>query len=762
MKSLLDQLRRAGLEGIHAKLLEGRRLTFEDGMRLYRTPDLTALGYLANLVRESKSGATTYFVRNLHVNYTNICNKLCKFCSFYAPPNSADGRGYVLSPGEAAARVARYAGEPIREIHMVAGINPKLPYQYYLDLLRAVRAARPDAQIKAFTMIELAQIARVARRPLAEILPELRAAGLAACPGGGAEVFSDRVHEELFRAKLDNQGWFDVARAVHAAGIPSNATLLYGHIETEEEKVRHLLHIRDLQDETGGFMCFVPLAFDPARTELSHLPPTTGYANLREIAVARLLLDNFPHVKAFWIMITPAVAQMALWYGADDIDGTVSHYEITHALGTTSHRQVLSTAELLDLITEVGREPVERDALYNPVEEPRAEGCMRGAMRVADHGLTDIEEKILSGERLSFDDGVRLFHEANPLQLSSWANLVRRQLHPDDVVTYVVGRNINYTNVCWVQCKFCTFYRLPGAEGGYVLPRGEIFRKIQELLDLGGTEILIQGGLNPALKIGYFEDLFRAIKARFPVHIHGLSPVEIIYLAKISKLSERDCLERLKAAGLDSIPGAGAEMLVDEVRDQIAPHKDSAAEWLNLMRTAHRLGIRSTVTMMYGSVETVEQRVEHLVKVRDLQDETGGFTAFIPWSFQPAGTHLPEVKRASGFDYLRTVAVSRLMLDNIANIQASWLTQGPKIGQIALQYGVNDMGSTVMEENVVTAQGAVFMVPLAEIERLIRDAGFRPARRNTRYEILGRSPDPNLSPMPILPSAGRPRSIRTI
>jgi aminodeoxyfutalosine synthase len=253
---------------------------------------------------------------------------------------------------------------------MVAGINPKLPHPCYLDLLRAVKAARPDAKIKAFTMIELAQIARVARRPPEVILPELKAAGLAACPGGGAEVFSDRVHEELFRAKLDNQGWFEVARTVHAAGIRSNATMLYGHIETVEEKVRHLLHIRDLQDETGGFMCFVPLAFDPSRTELAHLPATTGYANLREIAVARLLLDNFAHVKAFWIMITPAVAQASLWYGADDLDGTVSHYEITHALGSTSHRQVLSVQQLVDLIVEASRLPVERDALYNTVEQP--------------------------------------------------------------------------------------------------------------------------------------------------------------------------------------------------------------------------------------------------------------------------------------------------------------------------------------------------------------------------------------------------------
>jgi len=379
MKAIAAQLRRSGLEDVLGKMEDGRRLGYDDGIRLYTTPDLTAVGYLANLARERRSGDRTYFVRNLHINYTNICNKLCKFCSFYAAPNSQDGRSYVLSPDVAAARVAQYAGEPIREIHMVAGINPKLPYEYYLELLRAVKAARPDAQIKAFTMIELAQIARVAKRPLAEVLPELQAAGLAACPGGGAEVFSERVHEELFRAKLDNEGWFEVARAVHRAGIRSNVTMLYGHIETVEEKVRHLLHVRELQDETGGFMCFVPLAFDPSRTELAHLPVSTGYANLREIAVGRLLLDNVEHVKAFWIMITPGVAQMALWYGADDLDGTVSHYEITHALGTRSHRQVLTVEQLVDLSREVGRVPVERDALYNVMEQPSALSVQRSA-----------------------------------------------------------------------------------------------------------------------------------------------------------------------------------------------------------------------------------------------------------------------------------------------------------------------------------------------------------------------------------------------
>lgn len=358
---------RGGLADLFGKVANGGRLSYEDGLRLYQTPDLTAVGALANLVRERVNGDATYYVRNLHINYTNICNKLCKFCSFYAPPG--DSRGYVLTPNDIVARLEEYRHEIIREVHMVAGINPKLPYQYYLDIVQAVHAARPEAQIKAFTMIELAQIARAAKKPLGDVLEELKGAGLACIPGGGAEVFSDRVHEELFRAKLDNEGWFDVAREVHRAGLKSNATMLYGHIETVEEKVKHLLHIRELQDETKGFQCFVPLAFDPARTELEHVPATTGQQNLREIAVARLLLDNFPHIKAFWIMITPQVAQLALWYGADDLDGTVNHYEITHALGTTSHRQVLSHQELVDLIREAGRVPVERDALYNVVVE---------------------------------------------------------------------------------------------------------------------------------------------------------------------------------------------------------------------------------------------------------------------------------------------------------------------------------------------------------------------------------------------------------
>lgn len=361
--------------------------------------------------------------------------------------------------------------------------------------------------------------------------------------------------------------------------------------------------------------------------------------------------------------------------------------------------------------------------------------------RASESDITDIADKVFAGERLTASDGLRLFHHPNLGDLALLADFVRRKKNPDNIVTYIVGRNVNYTNVCWVRCKFCNFYRVPGEEGGYVLPKETIFAKLQELADVDGVEVLMQGGLNPKLKIEYYEDLLSAIRERFPQIIqHSFSPAELIYIKNISKLSMEETLTRLKAAGLHSVPGGGAEILVDRVRDFISPYKDTADEWLDCMRVAHRVGLSSTATMMYGSVDTFEDRVEHLVKLRDLQDESlanapAHFRAFIAWSYQPDGTELGGT-RASGFDYLRTIAVSRIMLDNFPHFQASWVTQGPKMGQVSLGYGVDDFGQTMMEENVVSAAGCVWAVPPDEIERLITDAGYEVRRRNTRYELL--------------------------
>lgn len=374
----------------------------------------------------------------------------------------------------------------------------------------------------------------------------------------------------------------------------------------------------------------------------------------------------------------------------------------------------------------------------------RAESTLPAATqtrRAGESDIGDIADRVFAGERLTGDDALRLFHHPNLLDLSLLADRVRQRKNPERRVTYIVGRNVNYTNVCWVRCKFCNFYRVPGDAEGYVLSQETIFQKIQEMVDAGGVEVLMQGGLNPRLKIEWYEDLLASIRGRFPgVILHAFSPAELIYIKNISRLSMHETLTRLKAAGLHSVPGGGAEILVDRVREFISPYKDTAEEWLECMRVAHQVGLHTSATMMYGSVDTFADRVEHLLKLRDLQDESlahfpAHFRAFIAWNYQPDGTELGGT-RASGFDYLRTIAVARVVLDNFPHLQASWVTQGPKVGQISLRYGVDDFGSTMMEENVVSAAGCVFTVPIEEIERLIREAGYQPRRRNTRYELI--------------------------
>ena len=349
-----------------------------------------------------------------------------------------------------------------------------------------------------------------------------------------------------------------------------------------------------------------------------------------------------------------------------------------------------------------------------------------------------ILEKALNGERISPEEAVRLFETTDMLLLGNIASRISRKKLKERVVTYIVDRNINYTNICITDCAFCAFYRKEDDEEAYVHPFETIAGKIEETIALGGRQILLQGGHNINLKIDYFEDLFRRIKERFDIHLHALSPPEIVHTAKISKLTIVDTLNRLNDAGLDSIPGGGAEILVDRVRQEISPHKCSTQEWLDVMDCAHGMNIPTTATMMFGHVETVEDRVEHLRRIRDQQDKTMGFTAFIPWPFQPGRTELgldhDISSQVTGLDYLKTLAISRIFLDNFDNLQSSWVTQGPKVGQMALYYGANDMGSTMLEENVVRAAGTVHCLNEEDIRRIITDSGFKPQRRNMRYE----------------------------
>jgi cyclic dehypoxanthinyl futalosine synthase len=349
-------------------------------------------------------------------------------------------------------------------------------------------------------------------------------------------------------------------------------------------------------------------------------------------------------------------------------------------------------------------------------------------------------EKAVAGERLAPEEGLRLLESHDLAALGRAADEVTRRLHPENYRTYNIDRNINYTNVCTAVCDFCAFYRTPKSAEGYVLDRGELLEKIQETVELGGDQILMQGGLHPEFKLEWYEELLHDIKNRFPqVNIHGFSPPEIYHFTKISKLPLRKVLERLKAAGLGSLPGGGAEILVDRVRSAITRGKVMTDDWLDVNRVWHALGGRSTATMMFGHIETLAERIEHLERLRQLQDETGGFTAFICWTFQPDHTDMADTPPAGSFEYLKTNAVSRLYLDNFVNIQSSWVTQGLKIGQLALLYGANDMGSLMIEENVVAEAGTVHFLTLDQIRAAIAELGYIPRQRNVHYELIDES-----------------------
>ncbi len=366
------------LKPIAAKVMAGERLSYGDGIALYRSNDLLALGWLANHVREKKNGNVCYFNINRHINPTNVCVAHCRLCAFGRDPDAPGAYTYAVE--EAVQRAASGYDESVTEFHIVGGLHPTLTFDYYLDLLRALKQRFPAVHLKAFTMVEVAYLAKIAKLSNRDTLLKLKEAGLDSHPGGGAEIFHPRVRKVICDHKISGEMWLRIARTAHELGLHSNATMLYGHIETEEERVDHLLKLRALQDETRGFVCFIPLAFHPANTALSHLPSTTGMLDLKNIAISRLLLDNFPHIKAYWIMLTPPIAQVALRFGADDIDGTVVEEKIYHDAGAQTP-QSLRRSQLLRLIREAGREPVERDTLYRAVTrtpggEPRIDATL--------------------------------------------------------------------------------------------------------------------------------------------------------------------------------------------------------------------------------------------------------------------------------------------------------------------------------------------------------------------------------------------------
>jgi cyclic dehypoxanthinyl futalosine synthase len=353
-----------------------------------------------------------------------------------------------------------------------------------------------------------------------------------------------------------------------------------------------------------------------------------------------------------------------------------------------------------------------------------------------------ILQKAVDGERLTFDDGVALFDCRDLPALGRAADAVCRRLHPEPYRTYNIDRNINYTNICAAVCDFCAFYRKSNDADAYVLPREEIYKKIEETIALGGDQTLMQGGMHPTLKLEWYEDLLRDLKARYPnFNLHAFSPPEIWHFHKINKIPLREVLRRLKEAGLGSLPGGGGEILVDRVRKAMTVNKCLTDEWLEVQRVWHELGGKSSCTMMFGHIETVAERVETLERLRQLQDETGGFTAYICWTFQPEHTAMADISPVGAFEYLKTQAISRLYLDNIPNIQSSWVTQGLKVGQLALFFGANDMGSLMIEENVVASAGTVHYLTLEQIKNAIREAGYIPRQRNVFYQYIDATPE---------------------
>jgi cyclic dehypoxanthinyl futalosine synthase len=471
------------------------------------------------------------------------------------------------------------------------------------------------------------------------------------------------------------------------------------------------------------------------------------FPHVTDLGLAWWELTGLPFVFAAWCGRPGAVSaadeallDRARRAGLERRDAIAQEHAARTGLSPASLRAYLRDAIRYDLGDD------ERRGLERFYDEAARAGLLpRARVRFFDDdrraaaapvALDTLLARAAEGERLSAAEGERLVDEASLFDLGLAADAVRRRKHPHDVVTYIVDRNVNYTNVCTTSCRFCAFYRPLGHPESYVLSREALGKKLQEVVDAGGVQILLQGGLHPELRIEWYEELFRWMKAEYGLGLHALSPEEILHIARLEGLGVRQVLERLHAAGLDSVPGGGAEILVDRVRRQIAKAKCTSEDWLGVMRVAHHMGLRSSATMMYGTVDTVRDRIAHLVKVRDLQDETGGFTAFFCWDFQhEKGTRIEPGDHGTVL-YLRQQAVARILLDNVDHVGASWVTQGPEVGQVALRFGADDFGSVMFEENVVSSAGTTFCMNAEAMERRIRAAGFKAARRNVRYDWL--------------------------
>jgi dehypoxanthine futalosine cyclase len=699
-------------------------------LRELDTPELMAR---AHTVRLRLHGRRTHMVHSLNINPTNVCENRCELCAFWRERDNPEA--YVMTLDEVRERLVQAREMQLTDLHVVGGVIPELNLEYYTRLFRSAKDILPTVLIQGLTAVEIQYLADREKKPVETVLKALKAAGLDAIPGGGAEILDPKVRGKICSRKIAADTWLAIHEKAHAIGLPTNATMLFGHCETPEDWIRHLRLLRDLQDRTHGFRAFILLPFHPSGTRLDVAGSPSGHTIVRLAALSRLYLDNIPHLRVLANYMDRKLLEVLTFSGVDDVGGTSVEERIARAAGAPENHRFVSVDDMRQMIRRLGLEPVLVNSAYQPVD-----AIAVPATRVA---ATPSPAALLARasrrERVSAEEALCLYREATFQELGHAANACRLYDVPENRATYVVDRNLSITNVCESGCRFCAFHVAPGTNGAFALSIDQIVEAARQAETAGATQLMIQGGLNPDLTLEFYESALRRLKAETGLWLHSLSPAEIVYMAKRADLTMPAVLKRLKEAGLDSLPGGGAEILVEDVRQRVSPHKITASQWLAVMRAAHALGLKTTATMVYGLGESPAQRIEHLLRVRDLQDQTGGFTAFIPWSFQPNRTGL-ELPGQTGVEYLRMVALARIVLDNVRHIQAGWVTEGPDLAQLALGFGADDFGGVLMEERVLRATGVAYSVTEKDVVRLIGATGLTPARRTTLYEILQREP----------------------
>ena len=704
------------------------RISAAEALHLIQNSSTPELMAQADALRRARHGRKTFFVHSYNLNPTNRCVVGCDLCSFWRKEEASDA--YTLSLSKTEKILQNIKNEGLTDLHIVGGMLPELDVAYYEKLFSTAKKMLPGVLLQGMTAVEIHWIAEHAGLSVQELLIRLKAAGMDSLSGGGAEIFHPEIRQKIAKKKIDATTWLEVHRTAHQLNIPTNATMLFGHIENETHWIDHLARIRNLQDETHGFQAFIPLPFQANAKSLGVRFSPSGDRQVRVAALSRIFLDNVPHIRMLVNYMDRKLLGVLAHSGVDDIGGTSLKEQVAVAAGAPKTRRFSHPEEMQHFIQNHQLEPVLTNSIYShpptplpppPLSIPEWKSLLR---------------KAEAGERLSSEEALLLYQTAPFQELGNSANRRRAKRLPGKTTTYILDKNLNTTNVCETACRFCAFYTDPGEPRGYLLTPSKILQKAQQAAESGATQILLQGGLNPEIDLNYYTTCFRLIRKNTPLWIHSLSPTEIEFLAQKEGISIRDCILCLKEAGLQSIPGGGAEILVDEIRQEISPKKTSSTRWLRIMEIAHEVGLKTTATMVYGFGETVEQRIEHWIKIRDLQDRTHGFTAFIPWSFSPV-PDLPAPRPQTGVDYLRLVAMARLVLDNIPHLQAGWVTEGAPLAQLALNFGADDFGGILMTEEVVTATGLDLPgVNESLVRHLIQEAGWQPRQRTTLYQLL--------------------------